>query len=117
MDIEAIYQYCLTLPFAEESFPFDKETLVFKVFGKMFALLDLQSGKYINLKCDPETAEIYRITYKAIVPGYHMNKRHWNTIYIDHDLPDEFIREMIFNSYQLVVKSLPKKYRELCGIN
>jgi len=117
MNIEVVYQYCLSLPFAEETFPFDEETLVFKVFGKIFAILNLNSGNTINLKCDPDLAEKYRLAYDAIIPGYHMNKKHWNTVYLDRHLNDHFICEMILNSYRLVVKSLPKKYQELCGIN
>ena len=108
--------YCGAKKGALEDFPFGEETLVFKVMGKMFALmpLDVPPNKphTINLKCDPELAQVLRQTYPAVQPGYHMNKQHWNTIICDGSIPDDEIYEMIDNSYTLVVKSLKKADRE-----
>lgn len=95
-----------------EEFPFDNETLVFKVCGKMFALSNVNNFNSINLKCGPEEAVDLRERYDAVQPGYHMNKQHWNTIIIDGTLPLKFLYEQIDNSYDLVVKSLTKKVRE-----
>jgi predicted DNA-binding protein (MmcQ/YjbR family) len=111
MHIEAFYRYCLSLPGATEGFPFDKQTLVFKVMGKMFALTDIDEFKSINLKCDPLKALELRAVYEEIQPGYHMNKKHWNTISTKGDLKDEFILELIRHSYDLVVEKLPKEDR------
>ena len=115
MEMELLYNYCKSLPLSEETFPFGDETLVFKVFGKMFALLDLSGGNPVNLKCDPQYALELREQYSSIIPGYHMNKKHWNTILIyNNELGDEFIKKLTLHSYKLVVESLPKKQRELC---
>jgi predicted DNA-binding protein (MmcQ/YjbR family) len=112
MDVEAVREYCLKKKAVTESFPFDKFTLVFKVKGKMFALLPLEKVSQINLKCDPEKAIELREHYAAVSPGYHMNKRLWNTVVLDGSLPDYLIKEWIDDSYQLVVAKLPKKDRE-----
>ena len=111
MDIETIHQYCISKPGVTEEFPFDESTLVFKVAGKMFALTGLDaSPKFINLKCDPERAVELREEYNSITPGYHMNKKHWNSLYFeDSDVPPKLILELIDHSYTLVVNSLPKK--------
>ena len=113
MNIETLREYCLSKPGVTEGFPFDEDALVFKVMGKMFALMPdrLSEGGHptINLKCDPEFALILRQTYAAVEPGYHMNKRHWNTIHIDGTIPDDEIRDMIDQSYELVTSHLPKK--------
>lgn len=117
MNIEQIHQYCLNKKAVTEDFPFDEDTLVFKVAGKMFALIGLkrwESGeKAINLKCDPDYAEELRAQYSSIQPGYHMSKKHWNTIYINEgELQPQFIIELIDHSYEMVVKSMPKKLRD-----
>lgn len=117
MNIEQLYLYCKSLPQAEECFPFDEETLVFKVFGKMFALLDMEKGDRINLKCEPLKAEELREKYSSVLPGYHMNKKHWNTILLTGELKDELILSLVKDSYYLVVTSLPKKFQFLCEKN
>jgi len=112
MNIEELREYCITKPSVTEEFPFDDVTLVFKVAGKMFALTGLDKEFSVNLKCDPERAIELREAYSAVQPGYHMNKKHWNTVYIDGSINDTVLKEWIDHSYQLVVKSLPKKVRE-----
>lgn len=112
MNVEEARLYCLSKNRAEESFPFDDKTLVFKVSNKMFALLDLENGSSINLKCDPEEAVYLREHHSEITPGYHMNKKHWNTVLINQTLSDDLIKELIDDSYNLVVNSLSKKRRE-----
>ncbi len=113
MDIEVLRMYCLEKPAVTEGFPFDDTTLVFKVMGKMFALLSLDSmPSQINLKCDPEKALDLRAEYPTILPGYHMNKAHWNTLILDGSLPQQLVYELIDHSYQLVFAGLPKKLRE-----
>lgn len=111
MNIEEVRYYCMHLPATEECLPFDDTTLVFKVCNKMFALLNLDGGGTMNLKCNPEYAIELRETYTAIIPGYHMNKTHWNTIYFE-ELESQFLQELIQHSYTLVVEGLPKKTRE-----
>jgi len=109
MNIEMIREYCLKLPFTKESFPFDEETLVFKVSGKIFALLNLISPQILNVKCDPESAVELREKYEFIRPGYHMNKKHWNTIDLENNIREEFLYEWINDSYELVVSGMSKK--------
>lgn len=109
MNIEEIREYCLQKKAVTESFPFDESTLVFKVMGKMFALTSLEKEPSINLKCDPGKAIELRERFPAVQPGYHMNKRLWNTIYLDESITDNLIREWIDHSYNLVVEKLPKK--------
>lgn len=111
MDVEQIREYCLKKKDATESLPFDDETLVFKVGGKMFCLLSLRPPYTINLKCEPEYAVELREKYEAITPGYHMNKKHWNTIDLNSNLTDWLICEWIDHSYELVRKGLPKKQK------
>jgi predicted DNA-binding protein (MmcQ/YjbR family) len=109
MDLAQFREYCLSKPHATESTPFGPEALVFKVGGKMFALAALEEvPTRVNLKCDPDLALDLRDRYEQIRPGYHMNKKHWNTVEIEGDIPDAEIRKMIDHSYELVVKSLPK---------
>jgi len=108
---ETVREYCLSFRGVTESFPFDEDTLVFKVMGKIFALLSLE-GHTLNLKCDPEKAISLRDTYDAVTPGYHMNKKHWNTIDLTGQVPEKLIREWITDSYQIVVQGLSKKDRE-----
>src|ERR1043165_1920515 len=111
MDVEQVREYALTKPEVEEGFPFGEETLVFKVQRKIFLLLSLDSDPLqFNVKGDPERAIELRDEYPCIVPGYHMNKRHWNTIIVDHTLSAKQLREMIDHSYELVYKKpKPKK--------
>jgi len=112
MNIEEIRTYCLTKPGVTEDFPFGEETLVFKVGGKIFALAGLDNQPpTINLKCDPERAIELRETYDAVRPGYHMNKKHWNTVTVDGSFPRAKLEEWITHSYDLVYTSLPKTIR------
>jgi predicted DNA-binding protein (MmcQ/YjbR family) len=99
------------LPGTTEEFPFDNQTLVFKVKGKMFALTNIDHFESINLKCDPEEAIRLRESYQGIQPGYHMNKNHWNTVSTDGSVPDSLLVEMLQNSYKLVVARLPARLR------
>lgn len=108
MDIESYRSYCLSKMGVTEEFPFDNDTLVFKVMGKMFALTNVTNFTSINLKCDPEEAIELRETYEAVLPGYHMNKKHWNTVQMDGTLPDKLVLSWIDKSYQLVASSLTK---------
>lgn len=113
MNLETYYEYCLSKKGVTEHFPFDEDTLVFKVGGKMFALSSLlqweKGNPSMNLKCDPERAQELRAEYDAIEPGYHMSKVHWNTIAVNQDVPDVLLKELIDHSYELVFKSLTKK--------
>jgi predicted DNA-binding protein (MmcQ/YjbR family) len=115
MNIESIREYCLTRPEVTESFPFGEDTLVFKVLGKMFVLMNLDGEPSVNLKCDPEKAIQLREEYSAVLPGYHMNKRYWNTVMVDASVPDYLLKEWIDHSYEEVVKSLPKNKRNALG--
>ena len=112
MNIEEYREYCLAKPGTTEGFPFDEHVLVFKVMNKMFALTDVDQFVSINLKCDPEIAIQLREEFPAVRPGYHMNKKHWNTIDMDGSVDNQLIREWIDNSYDLVVASLPKKVQK-----
>lgn len=112
MDILEFRDYCLSLPNTEECTPFDETTLVFKVHGKIFAYGDMVDFVAVSLKCDPDRAVELREQYEAVQPGYHMNKRHWNTVSTQTDLPDALLREWILDSYRLVVASLPRKLRD-----
>lgn len=112
MNIEYIREYCLSKKGTSESFPFDESTLVFKVLDKMFALVGLERTPIqINLKCDPEYALELRDQYSEIIGGYHMSKKHWNTVMIEGDLEDQLILSLIDDSYDLVVTSFTKKKR------
>jgi predicted DNA-binding protein (MmcQ/YjbR family) len=112
MDIEKLREYCISKKGVTEEFPFGEDTLVFKVGGKMFALTGLDGDLSINLKCDPELAIELRERYPAVQPGYHMNKTHWNTVFIDGSVSDKLVCEWIDHSYDIVVGKLPKKMRE-----
>jgi predicted DNA-binding protein (MmcQ/YjbR family) len=113
MNIEELHQYFLSKKGCEECFPFDEETLVFKVMGKMFGLIPLERRPHqCNLKCDPEYAEELRATYAGIIPGYHMSKKHWNSVFIEEDVEDQLILSLVDHSYELVVASLTKKLKE-----
>ena len=109
MDIESFRIHCLAKAGVTEELPFDNQTLVFKVMGKMFALTDVDLFTSINLKCDPEEAALLREQHDAVVPGYHMNKRHWNTILMDGSVSDALVIQWIDDSYNLVAVKLPKK--------
>lgn len=111
MTFEDLRAFCLKKPEVTESFPFDHTTLVFKVAGKMFALADVEDFTSVNLKSDPEKAIELRETFQGVEPGFHMNKKHWNTVSVHSDVPQETIYQMIDDSYNLVVASLPKRLR------
>jgi predicted DNA-binding protein (MmcQ/YjbR family) len=116
MDLETIRKYCLEKKSATESFPFGESTLVFKVRGKVFLLMGLDNVPLqFNVKCDPEKAEELREEYGSVLPGYHMNKKHWNTVILNGQLPAKKIREMIDDSYELVARSLPLAERKKLG--
>ena len=116
MDAAELRRWCLAQSGAVEDFPFGPEHSVFKVGGKMFALSALERTPLeVSAKCEPELALQLRDTYSAIRPGYHLNKRHWNTITLDGSLSDQFVRELIADSYDLVVSALPKRAREELG--
>jgi predicted DNA-binding protein (MmcQ/YjbR family) len=104
MNIETLREYCLSKKNVTESFPFGDETLVFKREGRIFVLANLDGELSLNLKCDPALAIELRERYSSVVPGYHMNKKHWNTIYIDGSIPDKEIYAWIDHSYELVLK-------------
>lgn len=108
--------HCLSLPGAEETFPFGPNTSVFKVSGKMFALSQLDADELrISLKCEPALAEQLRDAHAEVIPGYHLNKRNWNTVIVDGSLPEEMIKNMIEDSYDLVVSGLPEPRRRALG--
>ncbi len=117
MNIEQLRDYCVNKKSVSEDFPFDSDTLVFKVLDKAFALVSLQKwetgDQSINLKCDPEYAEDLRAQYSTIKPGYHMNKKHWNTIDLTTgEISLKFLSELIDHSYDMVVKGMTKKMRD-----
>lgn len=110
MDIESIREYCLSKPGAEETLPFGPDVIVYKVSGKIFLLLPLDAEQLsFNVKCDPALAEELREQYPAVRPGYHMNKKHWNTIVVDGSVPGTLLREWIDHSYVLVAPKTGKK--------
>jgi predicted DNA-binding protein (MmcQ/YjbR family) len=108
IDAAELRHLCLAFPGSAETFPFGPSASVFKVAGKMFALSQLAEHPLrVSLKCEPQLAERLRATYSVVIPGYHLNKRHWNTVIIDGSLPEQMIRDMIEDSYDLVVSKLP----------
>lgn len=111
MHIEELRDFCLSLPLVEEKFPFDQETLVFYIAGKMFCLVNITEFDSLNVKCDPDKALELRSAYQAVLPGYHMNKKHWNTIKVNEDVKDDLIKQWIKDSYNLVILTLPKSKR------
>ena len=116
MNPDQLRHHCLSFPGAEETFPFGTETSVFKVCGKMFALSQLESEPLrVSLKCEPQLAEALRETYTAVGPGYHLNKRHWNTVVIDGSLSERILKDLIEDSYDLVVAKLPAGRRRGLG--
>ena len=113
MTAAELRDYCLSLLGTSEEFPFGPETTVFKVAGKIFALSRLSEHPLrISLKCDPLLAEELRKAHPAVIPGYHLNKRHWNTVTIDGSLPDKLISDMVEDSYDLIVSKLPRARRQ-----
>lgn len=114
MNIEDLREYCMAKRAVSESTPFDEVTLVFKVAGKMFALMPMDNSQLtINLKCDPDMAISLREKYPSVTPGFHMNKKHWNTVIVDGFVEKDKILQWIDDSYNLIVKSFTKKQREL----
>ena len=111
MNIEEVREYCLRKKSVEEGFPFDDTTLVFKVAGKIFALLSLDE-KRLNLKCNPQKAVELREKYSFVIPGYHMHKKYWNTILLEHDINSSLLTRLIDHSYDEVVAKLPLKLKE-----
>ena len=113
MNIQQLYEFCLSKKGVTDHFPFDEDTLVFKVGGKMFCLTSLNEWEKgtpsLNLKCDPDRAQELRAEYEAIIPGWHMSKIHWNTVAFNGDVSDKMMLELINDSYELVFKSLTKK--------
>lgn len=117
MNIEELRDYCIRKPHVEETFPFDEETLVFKVMGKAFLLTGIHERPVsFNVKCDPEKAIELREKYSCVLPGYHMNKKHWNTIVCDGTASVKLVKGWIDHSYDLVVQGLTKKEREKLAI-
>ncbi len=112
MNIEELRDYCLSKKGTSEGFPFDETTLVFKVMDKMFVITDIEDDFGVNLKCDPEKAIELREHYPEVKPGWHMNKKLWNTVDMNGNLSDSLIKEWIDHSYDLIVASLPKKKRD-----
>lgn len=112
MDLESYRAYCLQKKGVTEGLPFDGNTLVYKVMGKIFTLTNMETFESINLKCDPETALQLREVHAGVVPGYHMDKKHWNTVAIDGSIPDTTLYQWIDDSYWLVVSKLSKRDQE-----
>jgi len=114
VNVEEVREYCLALMNTEECFPFDDVSLVFKVENKMYLLMALDANEpVIAVKCDPELIEELRERYKAVCPAYHFNKKYWNNIYLNRDMPEAEIKEWINHSYREVIAKLPKKVRDL----
>lgn len=112
MNIEEVREYCLSIKGAEECFPFDETTIVFKVMGKMFAYMGLEyreGGHMISLKCDPEKAMELREKYSSVIPGFHSNKKYWNSVLFEKDVPDDELKSWIKHSVDEVIKKLSKK--------
>jgi len=112
LNIEELRDYCLQKNQVTEGFPFGEDTLVFKVGGKLFLLIGLGEANRFNVKCEPELAVELRELHPEVMPGFHMNKVHWNTVYMDGGLTRKQLCDMIDHSYQQVIKSLPKKIQD-----
>ncbi len=112
MTLETFRDYCLSLKGTTESLPFDNKTLVFKVVNKIFAFGDMENLESIALKCDPEKAIELRAQYGCVQPGWHLNKKHWNSVFLNGELDDKSVKALILHSYECVIKGLPKKIRE-----
>lgn len=116
MDLAEFCAYCLSLPHVEETTPFGPDVLVYKVGGKLFALTAPEEfPARVNLKCDPERALELRDEYPGIIPGFHMNKRHWNTVMLDGSVPSKLVRELLDHSFHLVTSALPLRVRKELG--
>ena len=117
MQIDQLHEYCMSKKGVTEHFPFDDVTLVFKVMNKMFLITGLDAWEKgetkMNVKCDPEWSQELRAEYDAVNPGWHMNKKHWNTVTLNGDVPDQLAFQFIDHSYDLIVDSLPKKVQEI----
>ena len=112
MNVEGLRDYCLSLPYVSEHLPFDEVTLVFKIAeAKLFAIISLDNPDSVNLKCDPEKAIELRESFMSVQPGYHMSKKHWNTVFFNGDIADDALKELIRHSYDLVYAGLPKKIK------
>ena len=109
MNLDHFREHCLSLKGTTEELPFDENTLVFKVMGKMFALCNMMTFEFTNLKCDPEKAIVLREEHSEVTPAWHMNKKHWNSVSFRGDLSDQKIENWVADSYNLVVKNMPKK--------
>lgn len=117
MNIEQFREHCLAKKASSEDFPFGPENLVLRVGGKIFAITDLESERFtVNLKCDPDRAIELREAYSEIIPGWHMNKKHWNTVDFEGNLDSKLLRELIDHSYELVANSLKKADRQALGL-
>ncbi len=112
MNIEEFRNYCLSLKEAEEKMPFNNRALVFTIKDKIFCLTDIDNFEFINLKCKPEIAIELREKYSEVTPGYHMNKKHWNSVKTNGEIPDKLMKKWILDSYNLVVAGLPKKLQK-----
>ncbi len=112
MNIEDYREFCLGLKGVTEDFPFDEQTLVFKVMGKMFSLADVDDFESINLKCDPDKALEMREQFPGVKPGYHVNKKHWNTVMVNAGIPDTLLKQWTRDSYDLVVAGLSRKLKD-----
>ena len=112
MNIEELRFYCLSKKAVSESFPFDEETLVFKVMDKMFLLTNIEGELRMNVKCEEDRAIELREQYPSVLPGNHMNKKYWNTVVLDGSISDDLLKEWIDKSYQLVVEKMPKKKQQ-----
>jgi predicted DNA-binding protein (MmcQ/YjbR family) len=108
LNVEQLRDYCLQKSGVTEGLPFGNDTLVFKAGNKIFLLVSLETGNRFNVKCDPELAIELREQHSEVIPGFHMNKVHWNTVYMDGNLSEKQLRDMVDHSYNLIVKSLPK---------
>jgi len=115
MTLNELIETLMALPDAQEDQPFGPDVFVYKVRGKMFAILSPEVPPTVSLKCNPHLATMLRETYPAVTPGYHLNKQHWNTVVVDGSVPESEVREWISHSYELVVKSLPKRDRQELG--
>ncbi len=109
MNVEDLRYYCLSLPQVEERMPFGDDTLCFCIAGKMFLLIALDCSDFVNMKCNPDRAVELRESYVGISPGWHMNKRHWNSVYFRSDVGDDLFLELVRHSYNCVIASLPKR--------
>jgi predicted DNA-binding protein (MmcQ/YjbR family) len=112
MNRDEVFAFCLDLPAAEETYPFGDEVAVFKVGGRMFALVSLGGEPVVNLKCDPSRALELRAAYAGIRPGYHQDKRHWNSVDLDGSVDGDMVRALVEDSYDLVVAKLPRALRD-----